>query len=181
LLKYQFDHSRDQYYGYPFAPIELIEYGDFQCKQCAVACSEIKLLQEKMGNRLKFVFRHFPLPPARSLSLDAAIATEAAGLQGKLKFWSMHEMIFENQKCLSQASLLEFAAAIELDIPLFQGNRSDKKLIRKVASDFESGVSSGVTTTPAFFINGQRYNRIHTFESLFKVCNYVLRFKSLHN
>jgi protein-disulfide isomerase len=178
MLKHLFDHSRDQYYGYPLAPIELIEYGDFQCKQCASAYPEIRMLQEKMGNRLKFVFRHFPLSPTRPLSLDAAIAAEAASRQEKLKFWYMHNMIFENQKCLSHASLSEFAAEIELDLALFEASRTDKKLIQKVTSDFESGANSGVTTTPTFFINCHRYNGFPVFESIYKACNNALRFKS---
>ena len=175
MLKHLFDHGRDQYYGYPLAPVELIEYGDFQCQQCASAYPEIKMLQEKMGNRLKFVFRHFPLLSAHPLSLDAAIATEAASRQEKLKFWYMHDMIFENQKCLLPASLPKFAAEIGLDIALFEAGWTDKKLIQKITSDFESGANSGVTTTPTFFINGHRYNGLPVFESIFKACNYVLR------
>ena len=179
MLKYLFDHKRDRYYGYPLAPIELIEYGDLQCENCAAVYPEIKMLQEKMGSQLKFVFRHFPLTAIHSLALDAAVATEAAAQHDRLKFWDMHDMIFENQKYLCRSSLSSFAEEIGLDTIAFEDNRSHKKLIQKVTSDFESGVKSGVSGTPTFFFNRQKYNGFHDFESLYKACKYIMTFKSL--
>jgi protein-disulfide isomerase len=180
MLKYLFDHRRDHYYGSTLAPIEIIEYGDFQCKHCATVYPEIKLLQEKMGNQLKFVFRHYPLPAVHPLALDAAIAAEAAAQQGALSFWHMHDMIFENQRHLCLSSLSKFAEEIELDTTLFEDHRAQKKLIHKVTSDFESGSKSNVTGTPTFFINGHRYNGYSDFESLYKTCKYILTFKSMN-
>lgn len=179
MLTYSFDHTRDRYYGYPLAPIELIQYGDFQCENCAAVYPEIKMLQEKMGNQLKFVFRHFPLPAIHPLSVSAAVAAEAAALQGGLSFWDMHDMIFENQKYLGHSSFSRFAEEIELNTMLFEDARSDKKLVQKIASDYESGVKSGVSGTPTFFFNGKKYNGFHDFQSLYKTCQYILNFKSL--
>lgn len=179
MLKYLFDHKRDNYYGYPLAPIELVEYGDFQCENCAAVYPHIKMLQEKMGNQLKFVYRHFPLSTIHPLSLNAAVAAEAAGLQGGLSFWDMHDMIFENQKYLTQASFSRFAEEIELNPNMFEDGRRDKKRVQKIASDYESGVKSGVTGTPTFFFNRQKYTGFHDFESLYRACKYVLAFKSL--
>lgn len=179
MLKHPFDHTRDHYYGYPLAPIELIQYGDFQCENSAAVYPEIKMLQKKMGNQLKFVFRHFPLPAIHPFSLSAAIAAEAAALQGSTSFWDMHDMIFENQKYLSHSSFSRFAEEIELNTMMFEADRKDKKLIQKIGSDYESGVKSGVSGTPTFFFNGKKYNGFHDFQSFYKTCQYILNFKSL--
>ena len=179
ILTYPFDHTRDRYYGHPLTPIELIQYGDFQCENSAAVYPEIKMLQEKMGNQLKFVFRHFPLSAIHPLSVNAAVAAEAAALQGGLSFWNMHDMIFENQKYLGHSSFSRFAEEIELNTMLFEDARRDKKLVQKIASDYESGVKSGVSGTPTFFFNGKKYNGFHDFESFFRTCKYILNFKSL--
>ncbi len=177
MLKYLFDHTRDHYCGYPLAPIELIEYGDFQCEHCAAVYPEIKMLQEKMGNQLKFVFRHYPLSAIHPIAFDAAVSTEAASLQEK--FWYMHDIIFENQKYLTRSSLSNFAEQIGLDVALFEVSRSQKKLVQKVINDVESGVKSGVNGTPTFFVNRHRYNGFDDLESLYKTCKYLLTFKGM--
>lgn len=166
------DSSRDHIFGNPTAAIELLEYGDFQCRYCAGVYPAIKFLQEALGEKLKFVFRHFPLSDIHPLALEAAIACEAAALQGK--FLYMHDMIFENQLYLTRASLLQFAEEIELDMWLYENAREYKKLFYKVKSDFEGGVKSGVAETPVFFINGIRYEGTDDFESLYNACSAVL-------
>jgi len=177
MLKYLFDHTRDHFYGYPLAPIELIEYGDFQCEHCAAVYPEIRMLQQEMGNQLKFVFRHYPLSAIHPMALDAAISTEAASLQDK--FWYMHDIIFENQKYLTRSSLSKFAEEIRLDVASFEDNRCRKKLTQKVITDFESGSKSGVNGTPVFFINRHKYNGFDDFESLYKTCKFILTFKGI--
>jgi protein-disulfide isomerase len=156
----------DNYQGCPLAPIELIQYGDFQCKYCAEVYPVIKWLQDSCGDLLRFVYRHYPIPTRHPLSLQAAVAAEAAALQGK--FWHMHDMMYENQKYLVRTSFSEFAREIELDTRAFEDCRDYRKLIRKVISDFEGGVKSGVDSTPTFFINGNRYNGFDDFDSLYQ-------------
>ncbi|MEO6315264.1 MAG: thioredoxin domain-containing protein [Chitinophagaceae bacterium] len=172
MSMFQFDPNRDHYYGALDAPVELIEYGDFQCRHCADVYVQIKLVQEMLGSQVKFVFRQYPLPALHPMALDAAVAAEAAAQQNK--FWYMHDMIYENQKFLSPASLLQFAEAIEIDTELMQSHAKHKKMVQKVISDFESGVKNGVDGTPTFFINGQRYNGFHDFENLYQTCREVL-------
>ena len=179
MLKYLFDHTRDHYYGYPLAPIELIEYGDFQCEHSAAVYHEIKMLQERMGNQLKFVFRHYPVSGIHPIAIDAAVAAEAAALKGEMNFWHMHDIIFENQKYLTRSSLSKFADEVGLDVLVFQDNRNHKKLIQKVLADLEGGVKSGVHSTPTFFINGHMYNDFHDFESFYKTCTYLLSISSM--
>jgi protein-disulfide isomerase len=176
LLKQLFDERRDHYSGSLSAPLELMQYGDFQCFHCAEVYQEIKTLQEAMGDRIRFVFRHYPLPNVHPMSLDAAVAVEAAARQEK--FWDMHDILFENQKYLSRSTISGFARDIELDMQAFEDNREHKKLFQKVINDFEGGVKSGVDGTPTFFINGYRYTGFHDFDSLYKTCKYAMLFKA---
>ena len=164
MLHPNFRTDYDHFQGYPIAPIELIEYGDFQCEHCANIYPVIKCLLDSFGDHLKFVYRHYPIPTRHPLSLQAAVATEAAALQGK--FWYMHDIIYENHNFLTRASFSEFAREIELDTRAFEDCREHRKLFRKVISDFESGVKSGVDSTPTFFINGARYDGFDDFENL---------------
>lgn len=164
--------ARDHIAGDEFAPIELVQYGDLQCPHCADIYPFIKQLQEVMGDHLKYAFRHHPLPQLHPLALDAAIACEMAGLQDR--FWHMHDMIFENQQRLCRTSFLNFAREIDIDTDLFTNTQDHRKMSRKVISDFESGIRSGVNTTPAFFINGLRYNGTNDFNGLLMACRYQL-------
>src|SRR5918993_671160 len=93
------DHS----YGNPYAPIVVVEYGDYECPYCGKAYPIIKDIQQRLGNDLKFVFRNFPLAKIHPNAFSAAVATEAAGLQNK--FWEMHDLVFENQKTLDSENL----------------------------------------------------------------------------
>src|SRR5579864_1829133 len=94
-------NKNDHMQGDSNAPIELVEYGDYQCPHCGHAYPIIKGVQRKLKNSLKFVFRNFPLSEMHPDAFNAALAAEAASLQGK--FWEMHDIIFENQENLSPA------------------------------------------------------------------------------
>ena len=167
----------DHFYGLMEAPVQLIQYGDFLCEHCADVYPAIKLLQEKMGNDIIYIFRHYPLHTIHPLALEAAIASEAAALQGK--FWYMHDMIFENQKHLLRSSFSGFAEMINLDMKTFEDSRGHKQLFHKVINDFEKGAQFGVNSTPTFFINGQRYNGFDDFESLYRTCSYAANYSRM--
>lgn len=145
------DHIRGNINGL----LELVEYGDFECGNCGHAYPIIKEILREMDDDLKFVFRNFPLTKVHSHALNAAIATEAAGLQNK--FWEMHDIVFENQEQLESDDLLFYAEKIKLNVPQFINDFKKDTLLRKVEADFESGTRSGVNRTPSFFINGIKY------------------------
>lgn len=149
-------NSNDHSFGNPEAPLELVEYGDYECPYCGRAYPIVKDIQQKLGSELKFVFRNFPLAKIHPHAFSAAVATEAAGLQGK--FWEMHDLVFENQKTLDVENIFHFAGILHLDIERFQNGIQQKTLIEKVEKDFESGLRSGVNRTPTFFINGTKYD-----------------------
>lgn len=149
-------NSKDHIQGKNSAPLELVEYGDYQCPHCGHAYPIIKNVQLNLGDDLKFVFRNFPLSEIHPDAFNAAVAAEAAGLQQK--FWEMHDIIFENQQELDFVSLFLYAKKIGLDLERFKNDIQKNTLITKVEQDFESGVRSGVNGTPSFFINGKKYN-----------------------
>ncbi|MGZ4054123.1 MAG: DsbA family protein [Bacteroidia bacterium] len=148
--------KKDNLQGSAAAPIELVEYGDYQCPHCGAAYPIVKAIQKQMGDKLKFVFRNFPLAEEHPDATNAAIATEAAAGQGK--FWEMHDVLLEHQSKLDKTSLIRYAEKIGLNVKKFELDFDRQDIQDKVASDFESGVRSGVNGTPTFFINGKKYN-----------------------
>ena len=148
--------SSDHVQGDMKAPIELVEYGDYQCSYCGQAYYIIKNLQRKLGKNLKFVFRNYPLEELHPEALHAAIAAETAAIQGK--FWEMHDILYENQHRLDDNALIAYAQKIGLDIKLFEKEFGSHSAIEKIRYDIESGNRSGVRGTPSFFINGEHFD-----------------------
>src|SRR3989442_4290472 len=138
------------------AAVTLVESGDFECPHCRRAYPIVKEVQRRLGPRLRFVFRHFPLKEVHVHAEHAAEVAEAAGAQGK--FWVMHDRLFERQFALEDDNLIEYAA--ELGLEAARGARELAGHIYKaqVRDDFLRGVRSGVNGTPTFFINGVRYD-----------------------
>jgi protein-disulfide isomerase len=109
----------------------------------------------QVPDQMRFVFRHFPLIDVHPHAERAAEASEAAGAQGK--FWDMHQMLFENQENLSDPYILGYAQALGLDLARFTDELATGIYRPKVAEDFISGVNSGVSGTPSFFINDVKH------------------------
>src|SRR4051812_49423736 len=138
--------TTDHKQGKKDADIVIVEYGDYQCPYCGAAYPVLKEIMNKYGNQIKFVFRNFPLSEMHQYARSAAIVAEAAALQGK--FWKMHDAIYENQQYLSENLLLELAEKLELDSEQFNSDIEKSEVAAKVDSDFESGIMSGVNSTP---------------------------------
>jgi protein-disulfide isomerase len=145
----------DHILGPANAPITIVEYGDYECPWCHNAVQIINQVREKLGDRLRFVFRHFPWTSIHPHASAAAEAAEAAAEQGK--FWEMHETLFANQEHLADVDLGHLALKLGLDIYKFETSRSREKHRKRISADVASGQLSGVTKTPTFFINGKRY------------------------
>ncbi|SHL59634.1 Thioredoxin [Chitinophaga jiangningensis] len=155
----------DHTLGNPKAAKVLVEYGDYQCPHCGLAFPFINRLLDNYGDEILFVFRNFPLQESHPAAMMAALAAEAAGLQGK--FWEMHDMIFEHQASLSADTLLHLAEKLQLDMQKFSQDWRSQELMSRVEGDFEGGLRSGVNGTPTFFLNGARYDHYNeTYESL---------------
>jgi protein-disulfide isomerase len=149
-------NEHDHVLGPEIAPVTLVEYGDFECPYCAAASVIVKQVLEIMGDQLRFVFRHFPLTQIHPHAEPAAEAAEAAGAQGQ--FWEMHDVLYENQPRLDSRHLVLFAEELGIDIARFVRELEDGLYRDRVRGDFLGGVRSGVNGTPAFFINGARYD-----------------------
>lgn len=153
------DHSA----GPSDAPVTLVEYGDYQCPHCALAHPRVKALQKHFGNRLRFVFRNFPLKEAHPQAMHAAEAAESvAASSGDASFWTMHDLLFEHQQddldALDDAHLLRYAEEAGADSAQVERDLAAETYRERVRADFMSGVRSGVNGTPTFFINGVRYD-----------------------
>ncbi|MBV8885583.1 MAG: thioredoxin domain-containing protein [Chroococcidiopsidaceae cyanobacterium CP_BM_RX_35] len=146
--------ARDHIQGSLQAPVILIQYGDFQCPHCYEANRIVKQIQRQLDDQLCFGFRHFPLTRLHAQAQRAAEATGVAADQGK--FWLLHDMLFEHQHTLDDGSLVEYALNLGFKMPRFLWNFSERVYTNCVQADFHSGIESGVTGTPTFFINGVR-------------------------
>jgi protein-disulfide isomerase len=147
--------DRDHASGPPNAPVTLVEYGDYECPDCAAAFPIVKRLQATLGERLRFVFRNFPQNSIHPHASVAAQAALAAGAQGR--FWPMHDVLYAHQKTLADHSMDEFALRVGLEIYKFNADLASERFARHVREDYEGGEASGVRGTPTFFVNGQRY------------------------
>lgn len=147
--------SLDHIQGAADAPVTLVEYGDFECPYCGAMYGVVKAVQQAMGAQLRFVFRHFPLTDMHAHALHAAEFAEAAAAQGK--FWEAHDVLYENQRALSDTQMTRYAAQLDLTphdlATAFEGTYDER-----IQHDFDSGLRSGVNGTPTLFINGQRYD-----------------------
>jgi protein-disulfide isomerase len=132
--------------------VTVVEYGDFQCPICKVAATTPTLLMERFPNKVRFLFRHFPIIEAHPQAMFAAEASEAAAAQGK--FWPMYHALFDNQAHLGDKSLLHYAGDIGLDVTRYGAEMDDHIYLQKVREHMDGAHRSHVRATPTFFING---------------------------
>jgi protein-disulfide isomerase len=163
--------ARDHIRGNPKAPVTLLEYGDFECPHCGRAHLVIEELRQEGGDLMRLVFRHFPLTQVHPHAEPAAECAEAGGAEHK--FWEMHDLLFENQGALDEASLIEYALAAGVDPKLVTMALTEHAYERNVREDFTSGVRSGVNGTPTFFIENLRYDGPQDLVSLLAVIEEV--------
>jgi protein-disulfide isomerase len=142
------DHVR----GPDDAPV-ILEYGDYECPYSRQAFRSIERVEHDHPHGIRFAFRHFPLTEVHPHALAAALAAEAAALQGH--FWEMHEKLFHRQHALGNDDLRAYAHEIGLDLPRFDRDRSSSETLTRVQRDRASGEASGeVQGTPTLFIDG---------------------------
>jgi protein-disulfide isomerase len=142
----------DHMLGSEHARVTVVEYGDFECPSCKVAATTPKLLLERFPSRIRFVFRHFPLQEAHPHALMAAEASEAAAAQGK--FWSMYDVLFQNQAHLKDKDLQRYAADLGLDMARYTAEMDDHIYLQKVREHVEGGRRCHIRATPTFFVDG---------------------------
>jgi len=156
--------DRDHIQGPADAPVTLLEYGDYECPYCGAAYPIVKEVQARIGERLRFVFRNFPITTSHPHAERAAEAAEAAAAQGS--FWRMHDVLYENQKRLGDEDLRTYAQQVGLDLDVFDRELAEHVHAARVQEDFMSGVRSGVNGTPTFYVNGARYDDSYDLDTL---------------
>jgi len=142
----------DHLEGSPHARVTVVEYGDFECPSCKVAATTPKLLLERFPNKVRFIFRHFPVQEAHPHALLAAEASEAAAAQRK--FWPMYGVLFQNQAHLKDKDLHRYAADLGLDMARYTAEMDDHIYLQKVREHIEGARRSHIRATPTFFIDG---------------------------
>jgi protein-disulfide isomerase len=157
--------DRDHTAGPASAPLTLVEYGDYQCPYCGAAYPEVKKVQKKLGARLRFVFRNFPITTAHQFAMRAAETAEAASAQGK--FWEMHDFLYEHQDTLGDdQKALAYSKSLGLNVSQVIKELDLHTHVDRIEKDFMGGVRSGVNGTPTFFVNGVRYDGQPSAEDL---------------
>jgi protein-disulfide isomerase len=156
--------GRDHIDGPADAAVTLVEYGDYECPYCGAAYPIVKEIQQRMGDRLRFVFRNFPITTSHPHAEQAAEAAEAAAVQDK--FWEMHDVLYESQRRLDDPALHSYAEQVGLDVERFDTEMAEHVHADRVREDFMSGVRSGVNGTPSFYINGVRHDDSYDADTL---------------
>ena len=155
VLDMPVDPARDHIRGNVDAPYTLVEYGDFECPFCGRATGMVKELRQKLGDDLRYVFRHLTLIDVHPHAEIAAEAAEAAASQGR--FWEMHDLLFDHQGDLDIEDLIGYAAKLDLDVDRFVDEVESSRNSRRVREDVASAEASGATGTPTFFVEGRRH------------------------
>jgi formate-nitrite transporter family protein len=156
--------AEDHVDGPERAQLELVMFGDFQCPYCTAAYPIIRRIRDQMAGRLLFAFRHFPLRETHPDAERAAEAAEAAAAQGA--FWQMHNRMYESGGALSREDLIGYGSELGLDSERV-GAELDSEVHRpRVQRDVDSGIASGVTGTPGFFVGGSLYGGSFDAQSL---------------
>jgi protein-disulfide isomerase len=133
------------------APITIVQFAEYQCPYCGKAGEAVDQVMEKYGDKVRMVYRDFPLS-FHPRAIPAAVAANCAGDQGK--YWEMHDLLMDDQRSLEDADLTAHATTLQLDLAKWNTCRQDPAQAAEVQKDFEDGQAAGVSGTPAFFING---------------------------
>lgn len=144
--------------GSPTSAVTLEEFADFECGACASVHPIVKEIQSAYGSRIRVIFRNFPLQ-MHAKAFDAAVAAEAAGIQGK--FWQMQDQLFTNQTAWASPSAnhkqlwTEYAQKIGLNVEQWQNDMAGMVAKNRVEQDLARGRALNVASTPTIYINGQ--------------------------
>jgi protein-disulfide isomerase len=157
------------------AAVEIIEFSDFQCPFCLRADPTVRQVLSTYGDRIRFVYRHFPLPNHPN-ARPAAEAAACAANQNQ--FWAYHDRLFANQSRLQDADLKQHAADLGLDTALFNACVDGHKMKARIDDDLEAGREAGVDGTPAFFINGRMLSGAQPFDAFRRIIEEELELKS---
>ncbi|MEL6180262.1 MAG: thioredoxin domain-containing protein [Myxococcota bacterium] len=151
------------FFGKADAKVTIVEFSDFQCPYCSQTTKTVSAIKDKYGDKVRFVFRQFPLPFHTEAHLAAQAALEA-NAQGK--FWAYHDLLFANQRALQREDLEKYAKEAGLDMGKFRKALDSKKHAKAVDDDLELGKQVNVRGTPTMFINGTPVTNPNSIETV---------------
>ena len=152
----------DPVLGSANAPVTLIEFSDFQCPFCARVMPTLKKVKDTYGDKVRIVWKDFPLTSIHPQAFKAAEAAQCAREQGK--FWELHDVLFANQQTLQPEELKKHAAAVGIDLPKFNACFDASKYGERVQQQMSAGTQLGVGSTPSIFINGRLVSGAQPYE-----------------
>jgi predicted DsbA family dithiol-disulfide isomerase len=145
------------------AAVSLVEFSDYQCPFCRQAQAVIARLKQEYSDRLRHVFRDFPIDAIHPQARGAHVAAACADQQGK--FWEYHDRLFGGPEKVAAADLLEHARALGLDLDRFRACLAVPEMRARIDREIAVGRAAGVTSTPTFFINGRRLTGAQPYEA----------------
>ncbi len=159
-------------FGPASASVTLVAFSDFQCPYCSRAAEDLREVKAKFADKVRVVFRQFPLSFHNNahLAAEAALAAHAQG-----KFWPFHDRLFANQQALSRADLETYAAQVGLKMPAFRKALDGKTYAARVDADVEMGNGVGVRGTPTLFLNGKRVENATDSEAVLGLVEEMLK------
>ena len=165
--------NSDHLLGSSKAKVTIVEFSDFQCPFCGRFYPSVKQALAEYKDKIRFVYRHFPLDSIHPNAKPAAEASECAGDQGK--FWEFHDKLFENQDKLGDAFYQKIAGDLKLDVKKFNGCLASDKYLPKIDADYQSGIAAGVQGTPHTLVNGVAVSGAVPYEQLKAVIDAELK------
>ncbi|MBI2552057.1 DsbA family protein [Candidatus Uhrbacteria bacterium] len=149
-----YDAKDDPAFGNPAAPLQIVEFADFECPYSRDESAIVRELQARFPEKIYFIYRDFPLEDIHPHAFRASEAANCAQDQGK--FWAMHDKLYQNAQRLSDLDLKTYALEIGLNIVKFNACFDSRKYKEEIEGDRADGIAAGVVGTPTFFINGQK-------------------------
>lgn len=134
------------------AQVTIVQFADFECPYSASAFLVMQQIKNQYPDRVRIVYRHFPVATIHENASYAATAAECARVQGK--FWELHDTLFLNQKNLNPETIRGYASSLRLDMKAFDACLKDEVVQKRVVQDVQDGLAAGVSGTPTFFVNG---------------------------
>jgi protein-disulfide isomerase len=159
--------STDPSLGRTSAPVTLIEFSDFQCPFCQRVAPTLKKIRDTYGDKVRIVWKDFPLTQIHPQAFKAGEAAHCAGDQGK--YWEYHDRLFANQQQLQPEELKQHATDLGLDATAFNACLDTSKYGERVRDGVAQGTRLGVNSTPTIYINGRMLSGAQPYETFVSV------------
>jgi protein-disulfide isomerase len=165
--------ASDPALGSTSAPVTLVEFSDFQCPFCQRVAPTLKQIKQKYGDKVRIVWKDFPLTQIHPQAFKASEAAHCAGEQGK--YWEYHDQLFANQQALQPTDLKRYATDLSLEATKFNECLDSSKYGERVRDGVAQGTGLGVNSTPTIYINGRVLAGAQPYEAFVAVIDEELK------